>query len=50
MHSIFKIFIKKTILNFFNIDGNPAELIAFIIKNPEFMPNINAFRSGDINK
>jgi len=38
----------KNGLEFFNIGGDPAELMAFMVKNPGLMPGFDALRSGDV--
>lgn len=37
-------------LEFFNIGGDPAELMAFMVKNPGLIPNVSTIRSGAIQK
>ncbi|KAL5336878.1 hypothetical protein BJX70DRAFT_262072 [Aspergillus crustosus] len=37
-------------LEFFNIGGDPAELMAFMVKNPGLMPDLGTIRSGAIRK
>ncbi|KAI9044678.1 putative UDP-glucose,sterol transferase [Aspergillus affinis] len=37
-------------LEFFNIGGDPAELMAFMVKNPGLMPDMSTIRSGAIRK
>lgn len=49
-HSTFRNFVEKHGLEFFSIGGDPAQLMAYMVKNPGLMPGIEAFRSGDIGK
>jgi hypothetical protein len=49
-HAIFKQFVEENDLEFFNIGGDPAELMAFMVKNPGLMPGFETLRSGDIGK
>ncbi|KAI1103665.1 glycosyltransferase family 1 protein [Jackrogersella minutella] len=49
-HSTFKQFVEENGLEFFNIGGDPAELMAFMVKNPGLMPGIDALKSGEITK
>lgn len=49
-HSIFKGFVEENGLEFFNIGGDPSELMAFMVKNPHLLPNLRTLRSGDISK
>jgi hypothetical protein len=37
-------------LEFFNIGGDPAELMAFMVKNPGLLPDMRTIRSGAIRK
>lgn len=37
-------------LEFFNIAGDPSELMAFMVKNPGLMPGFDTMRRGDIGK
>lgn len=37
-------------LEFFDIGGNPEELMAFMVKNPGLLPGMRTIRSGDIQK
>ncbi|MCJ1386371.1 hypothetical protein MMC17_009497 [Xylographa soralifera] len=49
-HPVFRGFIEENGLEFFNIGGDPAELMAFMVKNPGLMPGKDALRSGDIGR
>jgi hypothetical protein len=49
-HLIFRDDIKNAGLEFFNIGGDPAELMAFMVKNPGLIPGMRAIRSGTIQK
>jgi hypothetical protein len=49
-HSTFKKFVEENGLEFFNIGGDPAELMAFMVKNPGLMPGIDALKSGEVTK
>ncbi|KAG5962056.1 hypothetical protein E4U56_003552 [Claviceps arundinis] len=49
-HATFKSFVEENGLEFFNIGGDPAELMAFMVKNPGLMPGINALKSGEITR
>jgi hypothetical protein len=49
-HPTFKDFVTENGLEFFNIGGDPAELMAFMVKNPGLMPGFDTLRSGDIGK
>ncbi|KAB5578470.1 glycosyltransferase family 28 domain-containing protein [Coniochaeta sp. 2T2.1] len=49
-HSTFQTFVEENGLEFFNIGGDPAELMAFMVKNPGLMPGPDAFKSGEIKR
>ncbi|KAI9837038.1 MAG: hypothetical protein M1819_000687 [Sarea resinae] len=49
-HPSFKEFVEENGLEFFSIGGDPAELMAFMVKNPGLMPGMDTLRSGDIGK
>ncbi|KAI1803598.1 glycosyltransferase family 1 protein [Daldinia bambusicola] len=49
-HATFQKFVEENDLEFFNIGGDPAELMAFMVKNPGLMPGIDALKSGEITK
>jgi len=47
-HPTFRKFVEENGLEFFSIGGDPAELMAFMVKNPGLMPGNDALKSGDI--
>ncbi|XP_044715403.1 sterol 3-beta-glucosyltransferase UGT80A2 [Hirsutella rhossiliensis] len=49
-HATFQDFVLENELEFFNIGGDPAELMAFMVKHPGLMPGIDALKSGEISK
>lgn len=50
-HPAFKDFVEKdTSLEFFSVGGDPAELMAFMVKNPGLIPNMATVRAGEIGK
>ncbi|EQL34730.1 hypothetical protein, variant 1 [Blastomyces dermatitidis ATCC 26199] len=49
-HPTFKQFVEENELEFFSIGGDPAELMAFMVKNPGLMPGFDAMFNGDIGK
>ncbi|XWW92568.1 hypothetical protein V2A60_000493 [Cordyceps javanica] len=49
-HSTFQKFVEENDLEFFNIGGDPAELMAFMVKNPGLMPGFDALKSGEVSK
>jgi Glycosyltransferase family 28 N-terminal domain len=50
-HPTFKQFVEKDSgLEFFSAGGDPAELMAFMVKNPGLVPSIGAVKAGDISR
>ncbi|KAJ4394056.1 hypothetical protein N0V93_003273 [Gnomoniopsis smithogilvyi] len=49
-HAVFQNFVEENGLEFFAIGGDPAELMAFMVKNPGLMPGTDALKSGEITK
>ncbi|OBT99139.1 hypothetical protein VE01_02267 [Pseudogymnoascus verrucosus] len=49
-HPNFKSFVEENGLEFFSIGEDPAELMAFMVKNPGLLPNIGTLKSGDIGR
>ena len=49
-HPVFKDFVEENGLEFFSIGGDPATLMAYMVKNPGLMPGRESFKSGDVGK
>jgi hypothetical protein len=49
-HGTFKKFVEENDLEFFNIGGDPAELMAFMVKNPGLIPGMKSLKEGDVGK
>ena len=49
-HPTFKTFVEENGLEFFSIGGDPAELMAFMVKNPGLMPGLDSLASGDVGQ
>lgn len=50
-HPAFKKFVEQDSgLEFFSIGGDPAELMAFMVKNPGLMPSVSTVRAGEIGR
>jgi hypothetical protein len=50
-HPVFKDFVEKDSgLEFFSVGGDPAELMAFMVKNPGLVPSMSSVKAGDIGK
>ena len=47
-HPVFRDFVTENGLDFFSIGGDPAQLMAFMVKNPGLMPGFDSLRSGDV--
>ncbi|KAF2427293.1 UDP-Glycosyltransferase/glycogen phosphorylase, partial [Tothia fuscella] len=49
-HGTFKSFVEENGLEFFDIGGDPAELMAFMVKNPGLIPGMESLKAGDVGK
>lgn len=49
-HDTFEKFVTDSGLEFYPIGGDPAELMAYMVKNPGLIPSLNSLRAGDIQK
>ncbi|KAF7324784.1 Glycosyltransferase family 1 protein [Mycena kentingensis (nom. inval.)] len=49
-HDVFESFVRDAGLEFYAIGGDPAELMAFMVKNPGLIPSMRSLRDGDIQK
>ncbi|KAL2845103.1 hypothetical protein BJX68DRAFT_277428 [Aspergillus pseudodeflectus] len=49
-HLVFRDFVKDNGLEFFNIGGDPAELMSFMVKNPKLMPKMKTLLQGTVGK
>ena len=50
-HPAFKRFVEQdSELEFFSVGGDPAELMAFMVKNPGLMPSVSTVRAGEIGR
>ena len=50
-HPAFKKFVEQdSDLEFFSVGGDPAELMAFMVKNPGLMPSVSTVRAGEIGR
>ncbi|KAF7125572.1 hypothetical protein CNMCM5793_001789 [Aspergillus hiratsukae] len=49
-HLAFRDFVQDHDLEFFSIGGDPAELMAFMVKNPGLLPGMKTLRSGAIRR
>ncbi|KEY65070.1 hypothetical protein S7711_08140 [Stachybotrys chartarum IBT 7711] len=49
-HATFQGFVEENGLEFFCIGGDPAELMAFMVKHPGLMPGFDAVTSGEVSK
>lgn len=48
-HPAFREFVENDIgLEFFSVGGDPSELMAFMVKNPGLIPNLETVRQGEI--
>lgn len=49
-HPVFQKFVEESGLEFFSIGGDPAELMAFMVKHPGLMPGFDAIKTGEVTK
>jgi UDP:flavonoid glycosyltransferase YjiC (YdhE family) len=49
-HGTFKKFVEENGLEFFEIGGDPSELMAFMVKNPGLIPGMKSLKAGDVGK
>ncbi|KAK8151631.1 hypothetical protein BC567DRAFT_300161 [Phyllosticta citribraziliensis] len=49
-HNVFEDFVRGSGLEFYPIGGDPADLMAYMVKNPGLIPSMKALRAGDIGR
>ena len=49
-HPTFRDFVQDADLEFFSVGGDPSELMAFMVKNPGLIPNMQTVREGEISR
>jgi len=49
-HAVFKKFVEENGLQFFNIGGDPANLMDYMVKNPGLIPGKASLKHGDVGK
>jgi hypothetical protein len=49
-HAAFEEFVRSSGLEFYPIGGDPAELMAYIVKNPGIIPSFASIKAGDIGR
>ncbi|KAJ8118746.1 hypothetical protein OPT61_g357 [Boeremia exigua] len=49
-HPAFKDFVESNGIEFFSIGGDPEALMAYMVKNPGLLPNMQSVKAGDIGK
>ncbi|KAL0933992.1 Sterol 3-beta-glucosyltransferase UGT80B1-like protein 1 [Colletotrichum truncatum] len=49
-HNTFENFVRKSGLEFYPIGGDPADLMAYMVRNPGLIPSMDSLRAGDIQK
>ncbi|KAF9026710.1 glycosyltransferase family 1 protein [Hymenopellis radicata] len=49
-HETFRSFVCENGLEFFDIGGNPQDLMSYMVKNPGLMPGIDSLTNGDIKR
>lgn len=49
-HGSFRSFVENAGLEFFNIGGDPKEMMAYMVKNPGLLPHLKSIHEGDVEK
>ncbi|KAG9091707.1 hypothetical protein FRC06_000445 [Ceratobasidium sp. 370] len=49
-HETFRQMVKDAGLRFFNIGGDPHELMSYMVRNPGLIPGLESLKNGDIGK
>ncbi|KAL4887571.1 hypothetical protein BJY04DRAFT_225521 [Aspergillus karnatakaensis] len=49
-HGVFESFVLDSGLEFYSIGGDPSELMAYMVKNPGLIPQMQSLRSGEIQR
>jgi hypothetical protein len=49
-HNVFESFVRDSGLEFYPIGGDPADLMAYMVKNPGLIPSMESLRAGDIQR
>lgn len=49
-HSPFRSFVEGPGLEFFDIGGDPKEMMAYMVKNPGLLPHLKSIHKGDVAK
>ncbi|KAJ6606176.1 UDP-Glycosyltransferase/glycogen phosphorylase [Mycena vulgaris] len=49
-HETFRTFVNEAGLEFFNIGGDPQDLMSYMVKNPGLMPGMTSLTNGDIGR
>ncbi|KAF7369032.1 Glycosyltransferase family 1 protein [Mycena venus] len=49
-HNVFEDLVRSSGLEFYPIGGDPAELMAYMVKNPGLIPGIRSLRTGDVQR
>ncbi|KAJ3889776.1 glycosyltransferase family 1 protein [Lentinula edodes] len=49
-HATFRPFVNDAGLEFFDIGGNPQELMSYMVKNPGLIPGFQSLTNGDIGR
>jgi UDP:flavonoid glycosyltransferase YjiC (YdhE family) len=49
-HDVFGPFVREHGLEFYPIGGDPAELMAYMVKNPGLIPHLGSIRDGELQR
>ncbi|KAG5973405.1 hypothetical protein E4U55_000573 [Claviceps digitariae] len=49
-HPVFRELVQESGLEFFSVGGDPAELMAFMVKNPGMIPTFETVKAGEVGR
>ncbi|KAL2846895.1 UDP-Glycosyltransferase/glycogen phosphorylase [Aspergillus pseudoustus] len=49
-HDVFESFVRDSGLEFYPVGGDPADLMAYMVKNPGLIPSMESLQAGDIRR
>ncbi|GFF81393.1 sterol 3-beta-glucosyltransferase UGT80B1 [Aspergillus lentulus] len=49
-HDVFESFVRASGLEFYPIGGDPADLMAYMVRNPGLIPSMESVQAGDIQR
>ena len=49
-HEAFRKFVRENDIEFYPLAGDPADLMSFMVKNPDIVPSVSSIAAGDVGK